>query len=250
MTSDLEFRFAVGDRHGRKSTIWKIVSTRNDVYAFHRELGGIQKITFHGMTRKCHRAFTQRHPSMPGRFIEQWTRDDTPLPGQEEMVRVLTMIFPEGHLSPDLPTAGDKPVLWLDPPARGAARYVQILFSRDNLAEVERLFEAAEHQLVRYHPLPSGEAVVIRSWEEPWPQPDIIMPAALGRSADIILPAAYQTENARPGTLTWFRLADNLVCLELTGFPVPAGEARPRFPEAHIFWSTAHLEIKDGEPAG
>jgi hypothetical protein len=147
------------------------------------------------------------------------------------------MVFPEGHLSLDLPAADNKPI-WLSCPARGAARLVQVLFSRDTQTEVERLLDEAGEQFVFYHPLGNGDGVVIRSWEEPWEQPDIIMPASHGMTADIVLPATYQTGSARPSTLAMYKMAEELVCLELTGFRVAPGEADLCFPKALFFSRT------------
>ncbi len=100
-------------------------------------------------------------------------------------VAVLTIFFPEGHLSPDLPTTS-KRVIWLDAPSVGAVRIVQVLFSHDTQADVLGLTEEAGQQLVFYHRLPNGEGVAILSWANPWDQADIVMPSSHGTTEDII----------------------------------------------------------------
>jgi hypothetical protein len=58
------------------------------------------------------------------------------------------------------------------------------------------------------------------------------MPASHDTAEDIIFPAAYQAGIARPVALTMYIRPEELRCFELTGFRVPAGEARRRFPQA------------------
>jgi hypothetical protein len=183
--SDFSIRVAVGSQHGRRSPIWNIFSTRDEVYALHRTMGRIEKISFH-KSRICRRAFVDKH--LPP--IERWTRAETPSAGQMKV------------------------------------RIVQVLFSYDTQAYV------LGQQLVFHHRLPNGEGVVIRSWTNSWEQADVIVPASHGTTGDIIFPATYQPGTARPVMLTMYAHPDELRCFELTGFRVPAGEARRRFPQA------------------
>jgi hypothetical protein len=149
--SDFSIRVAVGGQHGRRSPIWNIFSTRDEVYALHRTMGRIEKISFRS-SRICRRAFADKH--LPP--IERWTRAETPTAGQMKAVAVLTIFFPEGHLSPDLPTTS-KRVIWLDVQSLGAVRIVQVLFSHDTQANVLGLIEEAGQRLVFHHRLPNGE---------------------------------------------------------------------------------------------
>jgi hypothetical protein len=202
-------------------------STRDEVYALHRTMGHIEEISFHS-SRICRRAFIEKPPLPP---IERWTRAETPSAGQMKAVAVLTIFFPEGHLSPDLPTTS-KRVIWLDTPSVGGVRIVQVLYSHDTQADVLGLIEEAGQRLVFHHHLPNGEGVVIRSWTNPWEQADVIVPASHGTAEDIIFPATYRLGTARPVQLTIHARSDELRCFELTGFRAPAGEARRRFPQA------------------
>lgn len=238
---DFGIRVAVGCQHGRRSAIWKIFSTRNEVYALHRTMGHIEKISFHS-SRICRQAFVAKPPLPP---IQRWTRADTPSAGQMKAVAVLTIFFPEGHLSPDLPTTSEN-VIWLDAPSVGAVRIVQVLFSHESQANVLRLIEDAGQRLVFHHRLPNGECVVILSWTNSWEQADFIMPASHGTTEDIIFPATYQLGTARPVMFTMCVRPDELRCFELTGFRVPEGEARRRFPQADTFSRNEVLQRSTG----
>ena len=107
-----------------------------------------------------------------------------------------------------------------------------MFFSNDTEADVLRLIQDVGQKLVLYHRLPNGEGVGILSWTNPWEQADLIVPASHHTPEDIIFPAAYQAGNARTVALTMNVRRDELCCFEYTGFRVPAGEARRRFPQA------------------
>lgn len=193
-------------------------------------MGHVDTISFHA-SRICRRAFVTKELRLPP--IERWTRADTPPAGQRKAVAVLTIFFPEGHLSPDLPTTPKK-VIWLEAPPITEVRVVQIFFSNDAAADVSASVEKAGQQLVSHHHLPNGEGVFIRSWIGPWEQPDIIMPASHGRVDDLVFPAVYQAGAVRPEHLVTFARPNELWCFEFTGFRVPAGEAHRHFPHAHV----------------
>ena len=247
MSRDFSIRVAVGEEHGRRSAIWKIFSSRNEVYALHRDMGRVEKISFHQSPFNrlpiCRRAFVGRRDLPP---IESWERAKTPPAGQHKAVSVLTIFFPEGHLSPNLPMEVAKPVIWLDPPLAGGVRIVQVLFTNDTPADVLCLIEDAEQQLVFHHRLPNGEGVVIRSWTNPWEQADLVMPARHDTNEDIAFPAVYGAEAARPVTLTMYARPHELRCFELTGFRLPAGEARRRFPQADTLTRSEVLQRGTG----
>jgi hypothetical protein len=230
MKKDFSIRLGVGDPQGRKSPIWKIFSTNDEVYALHRDMGRIEKISFHS-SRICRRAFLDK--TLPP--IQRWERAKTPPAGEMQMAYALAIFFSEGHLSPDLPKERGKSVLWLEAPSIGSVRIVQMFFTNDTEADVLRSIQDEGQQLVLHHRLPNGEGVVIRSWTNLWQQPDVIMPASHDTAEDIIFPVAYQAGTARPMALTMYVRREELRCFEFTGFRVPAGEARRRFPQADTF---------------
>lgn len=238
MTADpkLHVRFAVGKPNGRRSAIWTVFSTRDEVYAAHRTQAGIEKISFHS-SRICRRAFVKIHQlpaSMADRVFDRWYRAETAPVGEGRAVAVLTIYFPECHLSADLPTT-TKNVSWLPTPDEGGVRGVQICFTRESDDEVRRLICPHEQQLVAHHQLPNGERVFIRSWASTWEQPDLILPASHGATKDIACPAAHVPGPSRSVSLTLYKRPEELQCFELTGFYLPAGEALRTYPGAHRF---------------
>jgi hypothetical protein len=89
-------------------------------------MGGVEKISFHSSCI-CRRAFLEDRPlpaSMSNRLLDRWIRAETLPPGTGNAVAVLTILFPEGHLSQDI-SAPPKETIWLDPPPFGGARVMQ-----------------------------------------------------------------------------------------------------------------------------
>jgi hypothetical protein len=243
MPKALSIRVAVGNAAGRHSTVWSIFSRQNEVYATHRTMGGVEKLSFHS-SRICRRAYIaerQLPPSMQDRVLQRWTRAETLPAGQGQAVAVLTVFFPESHLSPDLPSAA-KRAIWLPPPAPGEARFLQVLLTREKEEDTRKLLVSAGHLLVAYHGLPNGEAVVIRSWANEFEQRDLIIEASHGVPRDLVLPSHFEVGVARPVGFTTYSQPDEMRCLELSGYWVTAGEARRRFPRADTFSRTVVVE--------
>jgi hypothetical protein len=243
MAKDLSIRVAVGYAAGRHSTVWSIFSKNNEVYATHRTMGGIEKLSFHS-SRICRRAYIDKRqlpPSMQDRVFNRWTRAETVPAGQGQAVAVLTVFFPEGHLSPDLPSTAKK-AIWLPPPLPGEARFLQLLLTREKEKNLQKLFVNAGHFLVAYHGLPNGEAVAIRSWAHEFEQRDLIVEAGHGVQRDLVLPSHFEVGVDRHVGFTTYSQPDEMRCLELSGYWVTAGEARRRFPGADTFSRTTLVE--------
>jgi hypothetical protein len=230
---DLSIRVAVGTANGRHSTVWSIFTTNDEVYAAHRNNGHVEKFSFHS-SRICRRAYIDKRPlpvSMSNRVFSSWIRAETPPSGQYRAVAVLTVFFPEGHLSYDLPGTTKK-AIWLPPPKVGAARFFQILFIRDREEDVRRLFLEDDQLLVAYHRLPNDEAVAVRSWSNEFEQPDMIVEASHGAAEDLVLPSQFEFGVKRPVGFSVYFQPEEMRCFELSGYWVPAGHARLRFPDA------------------
>jgi hypothetical protein len=178
---------------------------------------------------------------MQDRVFLRWVRAETPPAGQKQAVAVLTVFFPEGHLSPDLPSTA-KRAIWLPPPSPGEARFLQVLLTREEEEDTRKLLVNAGHLLIAYHSLPNGEAVAIRSWANEFEQRDLIIEASHGVSQDLVLPSRFEVGLARPVAFTTYSQPDEMRCLELTGYWVTAGEARRRFPGADTFSRTMVVE--------
>ena len=238
-----KIRIGVGEAEGRHSTVWTFFSSKNEVYATHRTSGGKEKISFHS-SRICQRAFTcehQRQQSMSDRVIQRWTRAETPPNGNDEAVAVLTVIFPEGHLSPNLPST-QKEAIWLQPPIPGHARILQLFFTREKEEDVQQLCMKVDHLLLYYHILPNRDAVAIRSWVSEFEDRDLIVEASLGETRDLVLPSLFEDGVERPVAFTTYAQPDEMCCFELSGYWVTAGEARRRFPAADTISRTKVLE--------
>jgi hypothetical protein len=246
MTRDLSIRVAVGNAAGRHSMVWSVFSTKNEVYAAHRTRGGIEKFSFHS-SRICRRAYVDTRPlppTMGDRVLHRWTRAETLPAGQSQAVAVLTVFFPEAHLSPDLPRSAKK-VLWLPPPMPSEARFLQVLFTREKKEDVRAMFEKSGHLFVAYHSLPNGESIAIRSWANEFERRDLIVEAGHGVPRDLVLPSGFENGVKRPVAFTTYSQVDEMRCLELSGYWVPAGEARRRFPVADRISRTLIID-RDG----
>jgi hypothetical protein len=140
VTKDLSIRIGVGNSAGHHSAAWSDFSSRNEVYAAHRTMGGLEKLSFHS-SRICRRAFTGRHqlpPSMTDRVIQRWTRAETLPAGKGRGIAILTVILPEAHLSPDI-SSTTKQAAWLPAPLPGEARFLQALFTQEGEQDVRSL---------------------------------------------------------------------------------------------------------------
>jgi len=119
---------------------------------------------------------------------------------------------------------------------------VQVFFTHEPAGVVRELIEAeGQQRLILHHTLPSGEAVAIRTWEHLWTEGDAIMEASLGQPDDFVFPGRAQPGLARPVRLTVFFQPDEMRCVELSGYKVPAGEAVRLFPNAGRFSRTKIL---------
>jgi hypothetical protein len=239
MARDLSIRIAVGDASGRHSAVWKVFTTNDEVYATHRTMGGVEKISFHS-SRICRRAFVEKHKlplSMSDRVLHRWTRAETLPRGDGQAVSVLTVFFPEAHLTPDLPSTPKK-TIWLPPPSEGNARVFQMLFTRESEDRFRQLIMEGGQAFVAYHSLPNGEAIAIRSWANEFGQPALIVEASHGASRDLVLPSEFEVGLERPVGFTLYAQPDEMRCFELSGYWVDAGEARRRFPTAGTFSRT------------
>jgi hypothetical protein len=60
MARDFKVRIAVGDTYGARSPVWLVFTRGNDVYAAHRSMANVEKISFH-QSKISRRAFTNDH---------------------------------------------------------------------------------------------------------------------------------------------------------------------------------------------
>lgn len=231
MGEDLKIRVAVGNSSSRHSAVWSVFTNKNEVFATHRTMAGVEKFSFHA-SRHCRRAFIKTHklpPTMTDRVLTRWMRAETPLLGEDRAIAVLTVIFPEGHLSPELP-GSLKETIWLSNPSVGEARFMRIIFTNESENRLSQILN--DHSIVAYHVLPNGEAVAILSWSEKFEQRTLIMESSLGVMKDLVMPSSYEAGIERPVGFTMYTQPDEMCCIELSGYWVDSGEGRRRHPAA------------------
>jgi len=224
----LKLRFAVGHARFAHSTVWSVISAQNEVYALHRTMGHVEKISLHS-SRICRRAYIASHarPSlMDDRVLNRWERLKTPPVSKKKIVVGLEVGFPSNQLSNQLEATAKK-VSWIPAAPAGFTTIVQIIYTKDTEAGLATLLAPLSTQLVAYHRLPNGEAVAVVSFEQVDTFTGIIMPASMGERRDLVVPMQGNPAIKRPIGLTLFDGARGrssyLSCLELTGFFVPAG---------------------------
>jgi hypothetical protein len=137
MTQAREFviRFAIGDRRGARSSVWRIWKSRNkdDIYVAPRLIAGIAKGSLHE-SGLCFFSFTSQHhqgrvaagTAREKRTFTRWQRRPTPDAG---MVGVVSLLFPDEFLSPN-PTPVDPDTALIQPPKTGQAVVVDLLFAQ------------------------------------------------------------------------------------------------------------------------
>src|SRR3569623_2141874 len=101
----LDVRLVVGSENGPSSTLWRIWSSKSDVYVAWGNLGHTEKLSFHSeRDRKfvCRKAFTRERgapPSLPNRCTIQWERYAAPAAESGQATCVLEACFPTDFLS-------------------------------------------------------------------------------------------------------------------------------------------------------
>jgi hypothetical protein len=237
---DFKVRIAIGDASGARSHIWMIATARDDVYAFHRTMGGIEKISFH-TSGICRRAFTEQYGAPEGmadRVILRWNRAQIAPAGSNTLTRLLSVSFPTSHLSTAAVPA-NKPVLWLAGAPPGRSRNLEAAVTQEPPATATSLIQQhlAHHQAVvlATHQTPNGNSLVLFSCEAEWARGNLIVPASKHEVDDLVFPEEETTGWARSIRLTMYKPpadGDCLMCAELSGFRMAPGEARRLFPNA------------------
>jgi hypothetical protein len=128
--SRAELRFGIGDPDGRRSLVWKLWATRDDIYAAPRDAGKYIKATLHGDRDFWHIARpreTQVAAGLDpdGRFA---ARRPGPTPeGPASFQRGLSLIFPDS----DLAKVGriHPQTVWVPSPGEGRTAHVVVFLA-------------------------------------------------------------------------------------------------------------------------
>jgi hypothetical protein len=232
MQRDFKTRIAIGDKMGPRSAVWIIATAKNDVYAAHRISKGAEKLSFH-QSRICRRAFTKEYgapKTMTDRVLDRWTRAETPPAGTNRMVRLLSICFPGGHITPST-VSTKKPTILLEPAVPGRSKNLEVALTNDPPAIVAALIEQrlakVSAVVLATHKMPNGETLVLFSCDTEHHLGDLIMPAGMHEPDDLVFPLTGSTGQPIPIFLTTYIRPqgddDCFTCFELMGFRVPGG---------------------------
>ena len=203
-----DIRVAIGSAEGPRSGVWHFWSRKGQVYVVHSEMGPVQKFSFH-TPDYCALAFTKEHgtPStMRQRAMHKWRRDPTPEAGTKRAVRVLRVGFATDLLPTALPQP-HKQVVWVQPAPPCGSTVLDLMFVRDaecTWREALASDAAANHRIIAYKALPSGEAWCLTSWFAEGSDRSFRIPASHGTQNDIIISPLDPAGTGRPIRVTAF----------------------------------------------
>lgn len=121
MTRNRSVKFAVGSRNGRRSSVWKFFTWRDDIYIVSRMFAFDAKVSLHS-TGECHYSRTDKWvTSAPGRrnadrHVIKWF---SPRPSGVEVFLAFRVQIPESELVQVPNESGIDDVVWLPSPPFG-----------------------------------------------------------------------------------------------------------------------------------
>jgi hypothetical protein len=144
-------------------------------------------------------------------------------PSAMSLKRLLLVAFPTCHLL-DSVAQLNKSVIWLPPAPNGRCRNLEVELMSNSPAGscqlIERSLKGYGAQVCVTHEMPNGETLVLFTTEEEWTNGDLIVPASVHETDDLVFPIDNPTENLRSITLTMYLpIKDGvLLCGELSAF--------------------------------
>ena len=199
----VNFRIAVGDADGPRSSVWRGFSNGNDVYLTTAGMGGTEKFSFHG-SGICRRAFTKEEGPADGeadRVLGRWNRVAPVPPGG--LVQVLTARFPSDYLSTALKPER-KIVQWLPHAAKGSATLIDFAFCGSNEEAIRRAAESTGRTIVSFTTLPNGDAFVVTWMHHPWNGESFVAPGLFDRTDQYVISKSDPSGTGRPARFTMF----------------------------------------------
>lgn len=196
-----DLRFGIKRQDEYISSLWRLWATKlGDVYLSTKGMGGIHKYSFH-QSGICRSAFTSEHgtpKSMEERAIFKWKRNLTPENG-DEAVRVAWIAFPTDYLSEETEQERKK-VHWIEAAPKGAATYIEIVYTSKVEKEVIKLLRAnGDRNLISYTRLIKNESLLVMYYYSDWENKDLISPAAEGSIfSDLVFSAKDKNNSGRP----------------------------------------------------
>jgi len=120
--TERELRVAVGQKLGRRSTVWKFFVHKNDAYIMTRMFGRDAKVSIHETRASQWSATSDWVLDKPSRkntdrHIAKWI---SPVPVLNTAAHVFRVLIPESELRTVAETENRKPICWVPPPPAGA----------------------------------------------------------------------------------------------------------------------------------
>lgn len=220
-----DLRFVVERTDGFRSSPWRLwVTRRGDLYLSVRQMGGIQKYSFH-LSGICRSAFTQEYGILPGmtdRATFKWRRALTPLSGHGGASRVALIAIPTSYLSRTAPPVPNTTVI--DSAPMGGATYIEVGYTFESESFVVKAFQRNLRRLHSFTQLPTHESVFVCSYHSDWQDTDLKSPSGPGSVFPELLFSANDPQNTgRPIRMLFNPLpkdGDALIVQELGGFKV------------------------------
>lgn len=195
-SKNLDLRLAVGTVIGPRSSIWRIISHRSDIYV---SSGGSStaKISFHE-SKICRRAFDEAHEpiTVANRLIHRWRRADTPPAGSGRACLLLRVGIATDYLSTALEVPTRK-ITWIPAASSGRTRVICVLLTNDT---EERLRHdlGKECDVVAYQRLPNSEAVAVMTNIADSNEKGFVIPSSHHQNRNIIISANDPCNTGRP----------------------------------------------------
>jgi hypothetical protein len=205
-----DIRIAVGSLNGPRSSVWAFWSRNSELYGAHRNMGGIEKFSFHTPTL-CRHAFTKEHGPPNGqsnRAIQTWHRGSTPPAGSNQVVRVLRIGIATDNLSTKLAELPSENTQWINPAPSGGSTVIDLSFTNESEARLRDGLKSEppnlEHRLIAYKQLPNGEAFFVASWHSDKADKVFRVSAAPHDPRDLLILPIDPDNTGRPVRLTLF----------------------------------------------
>lgn len=203
-----DLRVAVGEKGQPRSSIWAFWSSRSEVYAAHRSMGGIEKFSFH-TPDLCRHAFTKESGLPRGhgnRLMQSWRRGSTPSEGTKQIVSVLRVGISTDHLSTALEDSPPKNTVWIPPAPVGGSTILDLGFTNEKEVAIRRALESEQpslaHKLIAFHELPNGESFFVKTWHSERAQKVFRVLAAPHDPRDLLILPVDPQSTGRPVRFT------------------------------------------------
>ncbi len=121
-----EFRFCVGSREGKRSSVWKLWVSKSDVYIQSRMMGSDIKVSIHE-SGLCQFSMTEDWVKKTGkcnneRHIVRWQREE---PTKTSTIHLFRIIIPESELRAVKVSENISRVTWLSAPPFGFVTLIE-----------------------------------------------------------------------------------------------------------------------------